>query len=49
MKSQKVFWTTISFLAILTLGGCLHLATQQRGPVPASQQQQDSPVRESME
>ena len=46
MKSQKVFWSSILLLAVLGLGACAQLATQQKGAQPTAQQEEEErPVR----
>ncbi len=41
MNPLKIFWTSVLLLSILSLQGCLHLATGQKGPGPI-----DAEVRE---
>ena len=45
MKSGKVFWSSILLLAILGLGACAQLATQQKGVSPTAQQEQEKEER----
>ncbi len=49
MNSAKVFWTSILLLAVLALGGCAQLATQQKAASPAAQEEREEkpePYRE---
>ncbi len=41
MRSQKVFWTSILLLAVLALGGCAQIATQQKVASPTAGEQQE--------
>jgi hypothetical protein len=49
MRSQKVFWTSILLLAVLALGGCAQVATQQKVASPAAQEVTSAPQEEREE
>jgi hypothetical protein len=49
MKSQKVFWTGILLLAVLGLGACAQLATQQKPASLSAQAGEQEEQREKVE